>query len=71
MDIRLGGGRDGIDAALALLRDLDIRCIFATAHGDDDTIRRARDARPLGWLTKSYSIEALVKAINDAIRKKD
>jgi DNA-binding NarL/FixJ family response regulator len=68
MDIRLGSGRDGIDAALELLRDLNIRCIFATAHGDDATIHRAREARPLGWLTKPYSFEALVGTINEALR---
>jgi len=42
MDIRLAGGRDGIDAALESFRSLGIRCIFATAHADPVT--RARRA---------------------------
>src|SRR5437868_11880953 len=34
MDIRLASKRDGIDAARELYHELNIRCIFATAHDD-------------------------------------
>ena len=66
MDIRLLGKRDGIDAALELYRDLGIRCIFTTAHGDRDVRLRAEPARPLGWVQKPYSIPTLIEAIRNA-----
>ncbi|PBB17908.1 response regulator [Mesorhizobium sp. WSM4313] len=69
MDIRLLGKRDGIDAAVELYRDLGIRCIFTTAHGDRDLRLRAEAARPLGWVQKPYSIATLVAAIRDAFQK--
>jgi DNA-binding NarL/FixJ family response regulator len=63
MDIRLAGKRDGIDAALELFRVHGIRCVFASAHSDDDARRRAAPARPLGWVEKPYSIGAVVELI--------
>ena len=66
MDIRLAGKRDGIDAALELFRDYGIRCIFATAHSDPDTSRRAAPARPLGWLQKPYTMTSLIEAVQAA-----
>ncbi|TGV63130.1 response regulator, partial [Mesorhizobium sp. M2D.F.Ca.ET.160.01.1.1] len=52
MDIRLLGKRDGVDTALELYRELGIRCIFTTAHGDRDVRLRAEAAKPLGWVQK-------------------
>ena len=42
MDIRLASRRDGIDAARELFHDLNIRCIFATAHDDPRTCSDVR-----------------------------
>jgi DNA-binding NarL/FixJ family response regulator len=69
MDIRLKGSRDGIDGALELLNAQQTRCIFATAHYDPDTRRRAAAASPLGWLPKPYSADALVAAARQASRE--
>ncbi|MGX5830195.1 response regulator [Mesorhizobium sp. 43Arga] len=69
MDIRLLGKRDGIDAALELYRELGIRCIFTTAHGDHDVRLRAEAARPLGWVQKPYSIATLVAAVRTAFQE--
>jgi DNA-binding NarL/FixJ family response regulator len=63
MDIRLAGERDGIDAAGELFRELDIRCIFASAHDDPHTRERAESYAPLGWLTKPYTMASLVAMI--------
>ena len=67
MDIRLAGGRDGIDAALEIFRSLGIRCIFATAHTDPVTRARAEPAAPLGWLPKPYAMEAAVAVAKKAV----
>ncbi|MDX8434348.1 response regulator [Mesorhizobium abyssinicae] len=69
MDIRLLGKRDGVDAALELYRELGIRCIFTTAHGDRDVRLRAEAAKPLGWVQKPYSIATLIDAIRNGFQE--
>ena len=63
MDVRLAGERDGIYAANEIFRKLGIRCIFATAHSDQQSLERARPAMPLGWLQKPYTLASLVNAV--------
>jgi CheY-like chemotaxis protein len=63
MDIRLTGHRDGVDAAIELSDKLGVPSIFATAHNDEKTRKRAQQAGPLGWLQKPYSSEALIKTL--------
>lgn len=63
MDIRLLSRRDGIDAALAIFNTTGIRSIFATAHDDAHTRARAAGAQPLGWITKPYTMDALIALI--------
>ncbi len=69
MDIRLAGDRDGIDTALQLFVDQGIRCIFATAHHDEQSRRRAAPAVPLGWLPKPYTMASLVGMVRSAVRE--
>ncbi|MBS0273258.1 MAG: response regulator [Proteobacteria bacterium] len=69
MDIRLIGGRDGIDAALEIFAKTGIRCLFATAHGDAQSKTRAIAASPLGWLQKPYGRAALIKAAREAVEQ--
>jgi DNA-binding NarL/FixJ family response regulator len=71
MDIRLASERDGIDAASQLLKEFGIRCIFATAHDDPHTRRRAERCDPLGWLAKPYSMTSLVTSVVEALSKLD
>ena len=69
MDIRLAGDRDGIDTALELFRLHGVRCIFASAHSDDDTRRRAAPAAPLGWLQKPYTMASLTAMVRAAFKE--
>ena len=69
MDIRLAGEKDGIDTALELFGLRGIRCIFASAHSDDDAHRRATAASPLGWLQKPYMMESLALLVRSAINE--
>jgi len=52
MDIRLGEGADGIEAATAISKYMDVPIIFVTAHSDNDTLRRAKIVNPLGFINK-------------------
>jgi len=63
MDIRLGPGRDGIEAAIEIFQSIGIRCIFVTAHTDSATVARAANARPFGWVQKPYLMANLVSTI--------
>jgi len=67
MDIRLAGDRDGIDTALQLFAEQGIRCIFATAHQDEQSRARAAPADPLGWLHKPYTMVSLVGMVRSAL----
>jgi DNA-binding NarL/FixJ family response regulator len=67
MDIRLNGQRDGVDAALEIFSTLGIRSIFATAHHGAAVKARAEPAAPLGWLSKPYTMNSAVAAINVAL----
>jgi two-component system, response regulator PdtaR len=71
MDVRLAGERDGIHAAMEIFRKLGIRCIFATAFYDQDSLERAKPAMPLGWLQKPYSMVSLVNAVRRALKELD
>lgn len=69
MDIRIAGDRDGIDTALELFRSHGVRCIFASAHSDQDARQRAQPAAPLGWLQKPYTMESLTGMVRAAVRE--
>lgn len=71
MDIRLASARDGVDAARELFKELNIRCIFATAHDDAETRRRAEPYVPLGWLAKPYTTTSLVALVIEAASSLD
>jgi len=69
MDIRLAGLRDGIDAAKDLNAKLGVPSIFATAHANEAIRKRGEDAKPLGWLQKPYSTDALITLVNKAVSR--
>jgi DNA-binding NarL/FixJ family response regulator len=71
MDIHLATRRDGVEAAIELFRRHGIRCIFATAHSDADTRRRAAPAQPLGWIAKPYTMSSLVALVEEAVTELD
>jgi two-component system, response regulator PdtaR len=69
MDIRIAGDRDGIDTALELFHLHGIRSIFASAHSDADSRRRAESAAPLGWLQKPYTMASLTAMVRAAVHE--
>ncbi len=69
LDVRLVGGTDGTEVALQLRTRFDIPVAFLTAFADDATIRRCKEARPLGYLTKPFTEQGLIAAVGIAIQK--
>jgi len=69
MDISLEGGPDGVEAALEIYQAKGIRSLFASAHHDAETRRRAAPSTPLGWIAKPYTMSTLVHAVRVAMRE--
>lgn len=54
MDIHLAGKIDGIQAADRISGQYHIPVIFLTAYADEQTIARAKEAGPFGYLVKPF-----------------
>ena len=52
MDIRLGQGMDGIDAAEVINKHIGLPIIFVTAHADKSILDRAKLMEPAGFINK-------------------
>ena len=63
MDITLSGSADGIAAARSLKDRFGIPTLFATAHADSATKKRAETATPIGYLVKPFSPAQLENAL--------
>jgi len=69
MDIRIQGEMDGTAAALVLRERFNIPVIYLTAHADSETVARAKDAGPLGYVTKPFQEAALHASIEIALHR--
>jgi signal transduction histidine kinase len=69
MDIRLPGAIDGIQAATSIREEHGTPVIFLTAHSDDETLRRAMQTEPSGYLVKPFSPPQLRCAIEIALHR--
>jgi DNA-binding LytR/AlgR family response regulator len=68
VDIQLKGSKTGIDVAERLKNKYKIPFIFTTAFADQDTIERASEHSPYGYIVKPYRLKDLNAAIRLAIR---
>jgi two-component system cell cycle sensor histidine kinase/response regulator CckA len=68
MDIKLRGDRDGIYAAKEIRRHYDVPVVFLTAHADTETLDRAAQSLPFGYLVKPYAEFELRAEIEMALR---
>jgi len=55
MDIELGGDKTGIDAATEIHEKWDIPVIYLTAYSDDQTLSKAKQSKPFGYITKPFT----------------
>ncbi len=54
MDIRIIGEMDGISTAQIIVNQFDIPIIYSTAHSDDETLNRAKQTEPAGYIIKPF-----------------
>jgi CheY-like chemotaxis protein len=69
-DIRIEGPVDGIDTAIHLRKHYGAAIIFLTAHADDQTVDRAKQAEPSAYLIKPISPPAVKAAVELALDRR-
>ncbi len=67
MDIRLGNGMDGVEAAGLIRRDHDIPVNYLTAYSDALTLQRAKVTEPFGYILKPYEDRNIQTAVEMAL----
>ena len=69
MDIHLGSGMDGIEAAGVIRKQLNLPVVYLTAHSDDAILQRAKLTEPFGYVLKPYEDKDLQTAIEIGLYK--
>lgn len=66
LDVHLAGQMDGIDTARELQRRSRVAIVYVTACADLDTVARARQTHPQGYLLKPFNHDELRLAVEVA-----
>jgi len=69
MDIKIKGNKDGIEMAKIIKKDYDIPIIFITGFSDNDTIKKAKNTQPYGYIVKPINFNELKITIEISINK--
>lgn len=69
MDIHLRDQIDGIEAAQAIVTRLNIPVVYLTAYADSDTLRRACETSPYGYILKPFEARELRANLEIAFHK--
>ncbi|MBA4417506.1 MAG: hypothetical protein C0392_06315 [Syntrophus sp. (in: bacteria)] len=67
MDIVLQGDMDGIEAARAMQQRFDIPVVYMTGYADEETLERAKETAPFGYVVKPFGEREIHTAIQMAI----
>ena len=71
MDIVIKGESNGIESARIIRDRYEIPVIYLTSDSSDQTIERAKDTEPFGYLIKPLNEKILLTTIGLAIRKQN
>lgn len=71
MDIMLAGNDDGIKTVRKINRSYDVPVVYLTAYSDDDTLTRAKETNPAGFLVKPVTKEDLRTTIEIVLENND
>lgn len=67
MDIDLGDGINGVEAARRVLEHRQVPIVFLTAHAEPDVVDQVRNVTRYGYVLKSSGIFVLTQAISMAL----
>jgi len=68
MDINLGSGIDGTQAAEIILKDFDLPILFLSSHGEREVVEKTENISSYGYVVKSSSITVLDASIKMAFK---
>ncbi len=71
MDIVMPGKLNGIEAAELINNETAIPVIFVTSYADDTVIKKAKNARPYGYIVKPFNVLELKAAIEVALARRE
>jgi len=66
MDFRLGGDKDGVDAAIEISRECDSRVIYVTGSNENSTHDKISTDHPFRTLIKPVNLDELREALEAA-----
>lgn len=69
MDINLGPGMNGVETAMLIQEKQDLPVIYITANSDTDTVNRAAESSPFGYILKPFEDRELQTAIQLGMAK--
>ena len=69
MDVHIKGATDGIATAHRLRQEMNIPVIYLTAYADDDTVARAKETEPFGYLLEPFNERELKSMLEIALYK--
>lgn len=69
MDIRIDGSMDGIATAAQVKKNHELPVVFLTAFSDQDTLKRAAECFPDGYILKPFDERALATNVEMALLK--
>jgi len=69
MDIMLKGDMDGIEAAKEIKTRFGIPILYLTAYTDDETLEKAKNTEPAGYISKPFKEEDLHSNIEMALHR--
>lgn len=70
MDVRIDGPIDGIETAQRIRQVRDVPVLFLTAYSDAETLKRAKQTEPYGYIVKPFAEHDLRAAIEVALHKR-
>ena len=68
MDIRLAGGTNGVDTALKLWQEHEVRCLFISASLDKETRNQVQPAQPIGFVEKPIREQEIIASLDAYFR---
>lgn len=71
MDIHLEGAMDGVEAAIKIQANHNVPVIYLTAFAEDDTLNRALESHPFGYLVKPWDVRELHATIQMALARRE
>jgi PAS domain S-box-containing protein len=67
MDVRLDGPMDGIEATERIRESQSLPVVFLTAYSDDETLKRAANTTPFGYVVKPFEGREVYAAVEVAL----